>query len=58
LNQNISAETIEAAAEMSFRLFKKVQMRGARRAMSGSVLMYVDAKSIKRNEADEPFSTA
>jgi hypothetical protein len=43
---------------MSFRLFKKVQMRGARRAMSGSVLMHVDAKSIKRNEADEPFSTA
>ena len=42
---------------MSFRLFKKVQMPGARRAMSGSVLMYVDAKSIKRNEADEPFST-
>jgi len=26
--------------------------------MSGSVLMYVDAKSIKRNEADELFSTA
>ena len=43
---------------MSFRLFKKVQMSGARRAMSGSVLMYVDVKSIKRNEADEPFSTA
>jgi hypothetical protein len=42
---------------MSFRLFKKVQMPGARRAMSGSVLMYVDAKSIERNEADEPFST-
>jgi hypothetical protein len=23
--------------------------------MSGSVLMYVDAKSIKRNKADEPL---
>jgi hypothetical protein len=45
-------------AKFSFRLFKKAQMRGARRAMSGSVLMYVDAKSLKRNEADEPFSTA
>jgi hypothetical protein len=39
-------------SEMSFRLFKKDQVRGARRAMSRSVLMYVDAKSIKRNEAD------
>jgi len=25
--------------------------------MSGTVLMYVDTKSVKRNEADEPFST-
>jgi hypothetical protein len=33
-------------------------MRGARRAMSGGVLMYVDAKSVERNEAGEPFSTA
>jgi len=41
-----------------FRLFKKVQMRGARRAMSGGVLMYVDAKSVERNDAGEPFSTA
>ena len=32
------------------RLFKKVQMRGARRSMSGGVLLYVDAKSIERNE--------
>src|SRR5262245_32528477 len=47
------------------RLFKKVQMRGARRSIlrlcSGQargVLLYVDAKSIERNEADEPFSTA
>ena len=53
-----SSQSVGAPTEMSFRLFKKVQMRGARRAMSGSVLMYVDAKSIKRNEADEPFSTA
>jgi hypothetical protein len=45
-------------SEMSFRLFKKDQVRGVRRAMSGSLLMYVDAKSLKRNEADEPFSTA
>jgi len=26
--------------------------------MSGGVLLYVDAKSVKRNEANEPFSTA
>jgi hypothetical protein len=26
--------------------------------MSGGVLLYVDAKSIECNEADEPFSTA
>ena len=56
--KNIPVNSIEAALEMLFRLFKKVQVRGARRAMSGSVLMYVDAKSIKRNEADEPFSPA
>ena len=42
---------------MSFRLFKKVHMRGARGAVSGSELMYGDAKSIKGNEADERFST-
>jgi hypothetical protein len=57
--EEISQQVLgETATEMSFRLFKKVQMRDARRAMSGSVLMYVDAKSIERNEADEPFSTA
>ena len=26
--------------------------------MSGGVLLYVDAKSVECNEADEPFSTA
>jgi len=26
--------------------------------MSGGVLLYVDAKSVERNEANEPFSTA
>jgi hypothetical protein len=42
-----------------FRLVKKVQMRGARRSISGGVLfLYVDAKSIKRNEADGLFSAA
>src|ERR687896_565446 len=45
-------------SEVKIRLFKKVQMRGARRPMSGGVLLYVDAKSDERNEAGEPFSTA
>jgi hypothetical protein len=41
------------------RLLKKIQRRGARRSMSGGVLfLYVDAKSIERNEAYEPFSAA
>jgi len=43
---------------MFFRLVKKVQMRGVRRSMSGGVLLYVDAKSVERNEADGLFSAA
>ena len=39
-----------------FRLVKKVQLRGVRRSMSGGVLLYVDAKSVERNEACESFS--
>jgi hypothetical protein len=36
---------------------KKTQMRGARRAMGGGVLVScVDAKSVERNEAYEAFS--
>jgi hypothetical protein len=39
------------------RLLKKTQKRGARRSMSGGVLLsYVDAKSIERNDAYEFFS--
>jgi hypothetical protein len=33
-------------------------LRGVRRSMSGGVLLYVDVKSLERNEANEPFSTA
>jgi hypothetical protein len=40
------------------RLLKKTQRQGARRSMSGGVLLYVDAKSIERNEAYEAFSAA
>jgi hypothetical protein len=43
---------------MFFRLVKKVQMRGVRRSMSGGVPLYVDAKSVDRNEADGLFSAA
>jgi hypothetical protein len=39
-------------------LLKKIQRRGARRSMSGGVLLYVDAKSIERNEAYGSFSAA
>jgi hypothetical protein len=40
------------------RPFKNVEMRGARRSMSGGVLWsYVDAKSIERNEAGRRFGT-
>jgi hypothetical protein len=40
------------------RLFKKIQLRGARRSMSGGALFsYGDAKSVERNEANELFST-
>ena len=40
-------------------LLKKTQRRGARRPMSGGVLfLYVDAKSVERNEAYESFSAA
>jgi hypothetical protein len=36
---------------------KRSQRRGARRSMSGGVLfLYVDAKSVERNEAYEAFS--
>ena len=38
------------------RLLKKTQRRGARRSMSGGVLLYVDAQSVERNEAYESFS--
>jgi hypothetical protein len=38
------------------RLLKKTQRRGARRPMSRGVLLYVDAKSVERNEAYEAFS--
>ena len=38
------------------RLLKKTQRRGARRSMSGGVLLYVDAKSVERNEVYEAFS--
>jgi hypothetical protein len=39
------------------RLLKKTQRRGARRPMSGGVLfLYVDARSVERNEAYEAFS--
>jgi hypothetical protein len=38
---------------------KRSQRRGARRSMSGGVLfLYVDAKSVERNEAYESFSAA
>jgi hypothetical protein len=37
---------------------KRSQRRGARRSMSGGVLLYVDAKSVERNEAYEAFSAA
>jgi hypothetical protein len=38
---------------------KRTQRRGARRSISGGVLsLYVDAKSVERNEAYEVFSAA
>ena len=35
------------------RLLKKVQRQGARRPISGDVLLYVDVQSIERNEAPD-----
>ena len=40
------------------RLLKKVQRQGARRPISGGVLLYVDVQSIERNEAYGSFSPA
>ena len=37
---------------------KRAQRQGARRPMSGGVLLYVDAKSVECNEAYESFSAA
>jgi hypothetical protein len=50
---------VRVAENSDYRLLKKTQRRGARRSMSGGVLLlYVDAKSIERNEAYEAFSAA
>jgi hypothetical protein len=41
----------------NYRLLKRSQRQGARKSMSGGVLfLYVDAKSVERNEAYESFS--
>src|SRR5262245_24720326 len=71
-NISVHAELVEAflASSRTFlathrlfknsvcKLLKKIQRRGARRSMSGGVLLYVDAKSVERNEAYEAFSAA
>jgi hypothetical protein len=48
-NSNTRLETHNRVAHC--RLLKKAQRQGARRSMSGGVPLYVDAKSIERNEA-------
>jgi hypothetical protein len=45
----------EAIGKAALQVAQKAQRRGARRSMSGGVLLYVDAKSIERNEAYELF---
>src|SRR5262249_52558016 len=50
---SVSSKTLIASCS------KRSQRRGARRSMSGGVLfLYVDAKSVERNEAYESFSAA
>ena len=53
-----STDLVQRGAKNSVcRLLKMIQRRGARRSMSGGVLfLYVDAKSVERNEAYESFS--
>ena len=53
--RNFSARRRGAEEEIKGALVKKVQLRGARRSMSGGVLLYVDAKSDERNEVDALF---
>jgi len=50
-------QDISSSLKNPCRLLKKTQRRGARRSISGGVLfLYVDAKSVERNEAYESFS--
>ena len=59
LREILRAVTLTVKHRSNGRLIKKTQRRGARRSMSGGVLfLYVDAKSVERNEAYESFSAA
>ena len=45
--------------KLCYKVLKKIQRRDGRRSMSGGVLfLYVDAKSVERNEPYEAFSAA